>query len=72
MVANEKCNLPFSLWQAISNDWIVPLNPPPQLPMWTIKKNTKNAWCLTVKRQTRKEIILRSNSPWGFYPFQLP
>ena len=20
----------------------------------------------------RKEIILRSNSPWGFYPFQLP
>ena len=21
---------------------------------------------------TRKEIILRSNSPWGFYPFQLP
>ena len=23
-------------------------------------------------RHTRKEIILRSNSPWGFYPFQPP
>ena len=24
------------------------------------------------KEQGRKEIILRSNSPWGFYPFQPP
>ena len=25
-----------------------------------------------VKQDVRKEIILRSNSPWGFYPFQPP
>ena len=25
-----------------------------------------------VTKLQRKEIILRSNSPWGFYPFQLP
>ena len=22
MIANEKCNLPFVLWQAVSNDYI--------------------------------------------------
>ena len=28
--------------------------------------------CLVWQVVPRKEIILRSNSPWGFYPFQLP